>query len=147
MLKKKFQFRGDTTLIVAVATGVYTGAWLNYKTGALTMPQEPPPYNIIWPSYSMLGKTVLRTVLGFSCVIGSIEVIKSLSYATMCAILHVNSQELKKSKDSLENKNKILVDLVYKYMKCYIVGIIIIYVLPNVFTFIGIERPNFYTEL
>lgn len=140
-------FRGDTALVIAVATGVYTGAWLNYKTGALTTPLISPPYNIIWPTYSMLGKTVLRTVLGYSCIIVSIEVIKSVCYATMCAMLQVNSQELKKSKDSLENKNKILVDLVYKYMKCYLVGIVIVSVLPNVFSLLSIERPNFYTEL
>ncbi|XP_012270520.1 sphingosine-1-phosphate phosphatase 1 [Orussus abietinus] len=139
--------RGDTTMVVAVTTGVHVGAWLNYRTGALSTPLQPPPYNIIWPSYSMLGNTILRTVLGFCCVMATKALCKSLGYATMCAILRVNSKELMKSQDCLENRNKVLVDLVYKYIACFMIGFNTVYLLPNVFTMIGIERPTFYTEM
>ena len=123
------------------------GAWLNYKTGALLASEIPPPYNIMWPSYSMMVKAVIRTVLGFCCVMGTRAICKSLSYTTMCAILRVNSKELMQSENSLENKNKILVDLVYKYVTCFMIGFNTVYLLPKVFTILGIERPNFYTEL
>ncbi|XP_033225542.1 sphingosine-1-phosphate phosphatase 1-like isoform X2 [Belonocnema kinseyi] len=139
--------RGDTTMVVAVTTGVHVGAWLNYKIGALSASPLPPPYNIIWPSYPMLGRTVLRTILGFSCVIATRAICKTFSYATMCAILRVNSKELKNSENSLQNKNKVLVDLVYKYITCFMIGFNTVYLLPNVFTMIGIERPTFYTEI
>ena len=134
-------------MVVSVTAGVHAGAWLNYKTGALSVPALPPPYNIIWPSYPMLGRTVLRTILGFSCIIATKAICKSLSYATMCTILKVNSKELIKSENSLENKNKVLVDLVYKYITCFMIGFNTVYLLPNVFTIIGIERPTFYTEI
>ncbi|XP_015591575.1 sphingosine-1-phosphate phosphatase 2-like [Cephus cinctus] len=139
--------RGDTTMVVSVTAGVHFGAWLNYRTGALSAPPLPPPYNVIWPSYPMLGRTVLRTILGFCCVIATKAVCKSLSYATMCAILKVNSKELMNSDNCLENRNKVLVDLVYKYITCFMIGLNTVYLLPNVFTMIGIERPTFYTEM
>jgi sphingosine-1-phosphate phosphatase 1 len=110
------------------------------------MPNIPPPYDIIWPSYLILGRTILRTIFGFCCVIGTKIIFKSLTYNAMCAILGVNSKDLMQSKDSLENKTKILVDLVYKYITCFMIGFNIVYLLPNVFTMIGIERSTFYIE-
>ncbi|XP_015519638.1 sphingosine-1-phosphate phosphatase 1 [Neodiprion lecontei] len=139
--------RGDTAMVVSVTAGVHVGAWLNYRTGAMSTPLLPPPYNIIWPSYPMLGRTVLRTILGFCCIIATKALFKFLSYATMCAILRVNSKELMKSRNCLENRNKVLVDLVYKYITCFMIGFNAVYLLPNVFSMIGIERPTFYTEL
>ena len=141
-----FFYRGDTTLVVSVTAGVHVGAWLTYKTGALLKPSIPPPYEIIWPSYPMLGRTVLRTIFGLCCIIATKAVCKSLSYATMCAILGVNSKELMQSENSLANKKKILVDLVYKYIAYFMIGFNIVYLLPSVYTMIGIERPTFYTE-
>ncbi|KAK2578050.1 hypothetical protein KPH14_008467 [Odynerus spinipes] len=114
--------RGDTTMVVSVTAGVHAGAWLNYRTGALSLPSLSPPYNIIWPSYPMLGHVVLRTVLGFCGVIGTKALCKFLCYTIMCAILKVNSKELMKSVNT-------------------------VYLLPNVFTIISIERPTFYTEM
>lgn len=139
--------RGDTTMVVSVTAGVHAGAWLNYRTGTLSFSPFPPPYNIIWPSCSMLGHIVLRTVLGFCGVIGTKVLCKSFCYTIMCAILKVNSKELMKSENHLENKNKILTDLVYKYISCFMIGINTVYFLPNVFTMINIERPTFYTEM
>jgi len=134
-------------MVVSVTTGVHVGAWLNYKSGALSAPIFPPPYNIIWSSYPMFGRTILRTVIGFCCAIGAKAVCKSLSYATMCAILRVNSKELRNSENSLDNTNKVIVDLVYKYITYFMVGFNTVYLLPNVFTILGIERPTFYTEM
>lgn len=139
--------RGDTTMIVAVLAGVHAGAWLNYTTGAYSAPLLPPPYSIIWPSYPELGLIVLRIILGFISVMTTKAISKSLIYATMCAILKVNSKELIKSEHSSENKNKVLVDLVYKYIMPFICGFNIVYLLPNLFTIVGIDRPTYYTEM
>lgn len=139
-------FKGDTALIIAVATGVYTVIWLNQKIGALAMSEIPSPHNIVWSTYSMLGKTSLRTVLGYRYIFVSIEVIKNICHASMCAMLQVKSQELKKSKGFLEIKNKILVEFINKYIKCYLVEIVAC-VLRNVFTVWNIRSSNFYPEL
>lgn len=140
-------YRGDTAIIICSTVGMHMGAWLHYKTGALREPLLPPPYEVNWPSYSMLSSLFLRTILGYCCILANKAVGKSLSYAIMCGILRVNSKELKQSQDSLENKNKILVDLVYRYFTYSFIGFNITYLLPNIFTMLGIERPTFYTEL
>lgn len=134
-------------MVVSVTAGVHVGAWLNYRTGAMSAPLLSPPYNIIWPSHTMLGHIVLRTVLGFCSVLATKALCKSLSYATLCTILRVNSNELMKSQNCLKNKNKILVDLVYKYITCFMIGLNTVYLLPNVFIMIGIERPTFYIDM
>ena len=134
-------------MVVSVTTGVHVGAWLNYQTGAMVAPYLPPPYKIIWPTYTMLGYTIVRTILGFGCVLASKAICKSLIYVSMCAILGIDSKGLIKSEHSLENKNKTLVDLVYKYVSCFMIGFNTVYLLPKLFIMLGIERPTFYTEM
>ncbi|XP_043665345.1 sphingosine-1-phosphate phosphatase 1-like [Vespula pensylvanica] len=138
--------RGDTTMVVSVTAGVHAGAWLNYKAGTLSLSLLPPPYDIIWPSYRMLGCMIFRTLLGFCSIIGTKAVCKSFCYTVICAILKVNSKELMKSENYLENKKKIFTDLVYKYLTCFMIGVNTVYLLPNIFAIIGIERSPFYTE-
>ncbi|XP_078036538.1 sphingosine-1-phosphate phosphatase 2 [Augochlora pura] len=139
--------RGDTSMVVSVTTGVHVGAWLNYKTGVMITPTHAPPYHILWPSNAMLGCLILRTILGFCSILATRVVCKSLSYGTLCAILKVNAKDLMKSENSLENKSKVLVDLVCKYLTCFMIGVNTVYLMPNVFTIFGIERPTFYTEI
>jgi len=138
---------GDTTMVVSVCVGVHIGAWTNYQLGVLSESPDSPPYAIIWPSYEMLGLSALRTVIGFCCIIATRALCKSASYATVCTLLHLNSQELQKSRNSIENRQKITVELSYKFITYALLGFNTVYLLPNVFRLIGIERPTFYTEI
>ncbi|XP_047001563.1 sphingosine-1-phosphate phosphatase 2-like [Schistocerca americana] len=139
--------RGDTTIVVSVSTGILIGAWLNYQLGNLYESSLSPPYTIIWPSYEMLGLATLRTAIGFCCLIATRAVGKSASYATVCALLRLSSKEIRESQYSIENKQKIIVEISYKYITYFLMGINTAYLLPNVFRLIGIERPTFYTEI
>ncbi|KAG7213932.1 hypothetical protein KM043_003131 [Ampulex compressa] len=139
--------RGDTTMVVSVTAGVHAGAWCNYNAGRMFASPLPPPYRIAWPSRAMLGHMTLRTALGFSSIIATKILCKSLSYAVMCAILKVNSRELASSEDDIKNRDKILVDLVYKYVTCFMIGMNTVYLLPKVFTIAGIGRLSFDTDL
>lgn len=134
-------------MVVSVTAGVHAGTWLNHYTGVLSKPLFPPPYHIIWPTYPMLGRLIFRTVLGFCSIIATRAICKSLCYAAMCAILRVDSKELMKCRDYSGNLNKVFVDLVYKYVTCFMIGVNTVYLLPNVFSMIGVERPMFYTEI
>lgn len=134
-------------MVVSVTTGVHLGAWLNYNTGAMITPTKSPPYDIIWPTYPMFGCMILRTILGFSSILVTRAVCKSFCYKIMCAILRINSEDLMKSQNYSEDNNKVLVDLVHKYVTCFMIGVNTVYLLPNVFSIIGIERPTFYTEI
>ncbi|XP_073949106.1 sphingosine-1-phosphate phosphatase 2-like [Choristoneura fumiferana] len=139
--------RGDTTMIVSVCAGILTGSWTNYQLGHMTAAPLPPPYEIIWPSIEMLGLTILRTILGFCGVIATRAIGKSVSYAFVCALLGKDKNELRNSEDSLDNKNKIIVELCYKYFTCGMIGFNTTYVFPTVFDLLKINRPTYYTEI
>ncbi|XP_011309058.1 sphingosine-1-phosphate phosphatase 1 [Fopius arisanus] len=139
--------RGDTAMVVSVTTGAHLGALINFKTGAMQPPLLPPPYSIMWPTRTMLGCTILRTILGFCCVFATKAISKFLGYTIICAILRVNPKDLINSENSLKNKNKVFVDLFCKYISCFMIGLNTVYLLPNVFTIMGIGRPTFYTEM
>lgn len=139
--------RGDTALTVSVCAGLEIGAWLHYILGDFQPPANPPPYEIIWPSYAMLGMLLLRTVLGLCCVVATRAFGKSLSYAFVCFLLGRDKNELRQSENTLQNKNKIIVELSYKFFTCGMIGFNTQYLLPNVFKLLRIGRPDFYTEI
>ncbi|EZA51089.1 hypothetical protein DMN91_002674 [Ooceraea biroi] len=139
--------RGDTAMVVSVTAGVHVGAWLGYYTGILSASSLSPPYTITWPTCSTLGHLILRTVFGFACVIATKSSCKLFSYVTLCAILGINWKQLMSCQDYSGNQNKVLVDLVYKYLACFMIGVNTVYFLPQVFSMMGIERPAFFTEM
>lgn len=134
-------------MTVSVCAGIQIGAWFNYQMGYIVSPENPPPYEIIWPSHQMMGFLLLRTVLGMCCVVGCMAVGKSIAYAVVCTVLGKDKNKLRNSENTLENKNKIFVELCYKYFKGSIVGLLTQCILPNVFKLLGIGRPDFYTEI
>ncbi|XP_026314109.1 sphingosine-1-phosphate phosphatase 2-like [Hyposmocoma kahamanoa] len=139
--------RGDTTMIVSVCAGILAGSWTNYLVGNMQPPQSPPPYAVIWPSVEMLGCTLLRTTLGFCGVVATRAIAKSLSYAFVCALLGKDKNELRNSENSLDNKNKIVVELSYKYFTYGLIGFNTTCLFPNVFDLLKINRPTYYTEI
>ncbi|XP_026464204.1 sphingosine-1-phosphate phosphatase 1-like [Ctenocephalides felis] len=139
--------RGDTTMTTSVYVGIVLGAWLNYQLGRMVIPSLPPPYTIIWPSWSMQGLTLLRTTLGLCCIMATRAICKSLSYALVCALIRKDPHELRKSENSLQNRSKLIVELSYKYFTYGMIGFNTVFLLPHVFQLLGINRPTFYTEL
>ncbi|XP_066600646.1 sphingosine-1-phosphate phosphatase 2-like isoform X2 [Prorops nasuta] len=139
--------RGDTTMVVSVTVGVHIGTWLNYISGLYTTLTLSPPFQITWPSFIMLSQLILRTVIGFSLVIGTKVTCKYLVYSIFCAIYKLNYKELLQSQNFSGNPKKIFIDLVSKYVICFMIGVNAVYLIPNIFTIIGIGRSTFYTEL
>ncbi|KAJ8982898.1 hypothetical protein NQ317_004328 [Molorchus minor] len=139
--------RGDTTMILSVCVGIHIGAWLNYQTGLMVPSELLPPYVIMWPSYTMIGCLVLRTLIGFTCVILTRQICKSVTYHFLCALLKEDVDNLKKSENTLQNKHKTLVELCCKYVYCAMIGFNTLYLLPQLFKFMRIERPTFFTEI
>ncbi|VEN50576.1 unnamed protein product [Callosobruchus maculatus] len=141
--------RGDTSMILGVCVGIHVGAWLNYQTGLMqaTTKHLAAPYVIMWPSYHMLFRMLLRTIIGFGCVLLTKELFRHLTYQVLCAVLGVDADDLKKSENTLQNKHKTFVDLSCKYVYCGMIGFNTLYMLPQLFRALGIERPTFFTEI
>lgn len=136
-------------MIISVATGILIGSWLNYQTGAFQPPDlsSTRPYGIIWPTIDMLGLMVLRTVIGLCCVIATRAFGKSIAYAFVCMLLGRDQNEVKASESTLENRDKVIVELSYKFFVYSIIGFNVSCLLPNVFKMLNIGRPEFYTEI
>lgn len=136
-------------MTTSVGTGILVAAWLNYQLGMLQPPDftSTRPYEIIWPTYRMIGLIILRTVLGLCCVIATRAVGKSIAYAFVCMLLGRTTNEIKASESTLENRDKIIVELSYKFFVCSIIGFNTNFLLPNVFKMLNIERPDFFTEI
>lgn len=134
-------------MIVSVCAGILAGSWGNFRVGNMAPPRSAPPYAVIWPSVEMLGLTLLRTTLGFCGVLATRAIAKSLSYAFVCALLGKDKNQLRDSENSLDNKNKIIVELSYKYFTYGMIGFNTIFLFPNVFDMLRINRPTYYTEI
>lgn len=134
-------------MILSVTIGVQLGAWLNYQMGVMSQPELSQPYTILWPSMTMAICTVIRTVIGFTCVFLTMKYGKKVSYSFLCALLREDADHIKKSANTVKNKHKTFVELGCKYFQCFAVGFNTMYVLPPLFRFLHIERPTFYTEI
>lgn len=134
-------------MILSVCVGVHIGSWLNYQTGIMSPSDLSQPYTIIWPSWNMLGRIILRTVLGFTGVLITRYLAKKYSYSAICTLLRLDERNVKESENTLQNKHKTIVELGCKYITCAMIGFNSLYLLPHLFRMLRIERPTFYTEM
>lgn len=134
-------------MIVSVCVGVHIGAWLNYQSGTMTHAELNPPYTILWPTFTKLFIALIRTIIGFLLVLLTRQIAKKYSYTILCAILKQDVDNMKKSKNTLQNKHKMFVELSCKYITCALIGFNILYSIPHLFRVLKLERPSFYTEI
>ncbi|XP_013781285.1 sphingosine-1-phosphate phosphatase 1-like [Limulus polyphemus] len=130
--------RSDTAIILGSGAGLIVGAWLNYKLGIICGPGLPPPYQILWPDYHVVGLALLRASIGISCIVATRAIFKSMLYAVICNILKVDAQNL---------KTKHTVQVFFKYLTYSAIGFTITYLSPVVFRFLNIERITMFTEV
>ncbi|CAG9853672.1 unnamed protein product [Phyllotreta striolata] len=139
--------RGDTAMILGLSVGIELGAWTNYQAGIMKPTELTAPYIIMWLSYTMFGCLLLRTFIGFVCVLLTKKISSYITYNFLCAILKQDVDILKKSENTLQNKHKTFVELSCKFVSCALIGFNILYLIPQLFRFLRIERPTFFTEI
>lgn len=139
--------RGDTALCVGLYAGIEVGAWMNYQLGYMTVPDMTPPYPIIWPGHAMMGHLLIRTVIGLCCILATRSLGKTIGWTVGCALIGRDKEQLKASENSLENSHKVFVDLFAKFGLTLMIGLNLQFLLPNLFKWMGIGRPDFYTEI
>ncbi|KAK9886069.1 hypothetical protein WA026_014853 [Henosepilachna vigintioctopunctata] len=139
--------RGDTTMVISVCVGILIGSWLNYQTGELSPSELTPPYPIMWPSFLMVGCLILRSFIGYIFIALIKTYGEKLCFSFMCALLRQDEINLKQLAHSLQNKHKTIAELASKYIICSLIGLSITYNLPQLFKFLRIERPTFFTEI
>ena len=70
-------------VILGSVVGLISGAWMNYQLGIINSNGPPidPPFPVMWPSYKMLGLSLLRMVIGLAIVLVTRAIVKPLSKA------------------------------------------------------------------
>ncbi|XP_045126756.1 sphingosine-1-phosphate phosphatase 2-like [Portunus trituberculatus] len=139
--------RGDTTVIVGVGCGSLLGSWVNYQLGIIREPSLPPPYTVLWPTLNMVGLSLLRTSLGMVVIVAVKAIFKSLSFATICALLQIRAEDYMNKTGGLSVRHRLVVELFYKFITYIAIGFTVVYTGPATFRLVGIERPTFYTEV
>lgn len=132
--------RGDTTIILGVGAGCSFGSWLNFQLGIIRGPPIPPPYKILWPTYEMVGLTLLRACIGILIVVATRAFFKSISYIIVCWILRLDPRDK-------SNDKKLTVELSCKFITYAVIGFNATYLAPAVFRSLHIERVMMFTEV
>lgn len=155
-------FRGDTAMIISVCAGILIGSWTNFRLGHMAPYPYPPPYTIIWPDRNMLRKqslklkinftnplavlAALRTILGFGIVLALRMFCKIGVKIFLCWVLDVDGESINNPKLNT-SRRATFVELCVKFVTYFIIGFSIVYAIPVLFRYLGIERPTFYTEI
>ncbi|XP_064490349.1 sphingosine-1-phosphate phosphatase 2-like [Ornithodoros turicata] len=132
--------RGDTCIVLATIAGIFVGSWLNFKQGYIHGPGSPPPYQISWPGYTVVGLALLRSCIGILSSVATRAFFKSVIYAFLRCFLRVDTSEEKVRK-------KALVELPTKFITYLAMGLTMSYLSPVAFRFLNIERETIFTEV
>ncbi|XP_046445265.1 sphingosine-1-phosphate phosphatase 2-like [Daphnia pulex] len=136
----------DTAVILGSSMGLQLGGWISFQMGWIRGPPIKPPYSIIWPSYEMLGLSLLRTIIGLITVVATRAIAKSVSYAAMKGVVSTLRSKDKLAKEDARDV-ELFVKLGVKLMTYAAIGIDVVCLAPAAFRFLNIERPTFHTEI
>jgi len=132
--------RGDTTLILGVGSGIGLGHWFSFQYDFMQRSTTLPPYQIIWPTWHWFGQMLLRLALGVVILIATRVVMKLLSYNLVCYVVGVSKEDMRAHK-------KLSVELPYKLITYTFVAFNSVFLAPQIFRYLGIERETYFTEL
>jgi len=136
--------KGDTTLILGTCAGILTGGWLIVKLRIQDDIRVMNPINnsISWPSINDLGVIVIRSALGYGCIVMLFLIIKYF----LCVIDKILIKSGMKIIDDVLKRHIPLLDITYKYLTFYLVSFNIIFLIPFFQSLLFVSRESFYHE-
>ncbi|VVC45177.1 Phosphatidic acid phosphatase type 2/haloperoxidase [Cinara cedri] len=136
--------KGDTTLILGTCAGILTGGWLMVTLEIQDHFHVINPMNnfIIWPSLYDIGVMVVRSGLGYLCIVMSFLIIKYI----LCFVDVILVKCGVKIIDDVLRRHIPLLDITYKYVTFYLVSFNLIFVVPILQKLLHVERLSFYHE-
>lgn len=126
--------RGDTAQILGTGAGIAVSSHLNHQLSlihdppASMLPLQAPPL-----SWGLFGWSLLRFVLGVVMLIGTREVMKTLTIPLVCRAVGISSQDVRKARQNM------LVELPYRYIVYWTVGFGAFFLVPFIFSCIGLS--------
>lgn len=126
--------RGDTAEILGTGAGVACASHLNYALGL--MPDPPLELLPFFPpalTAGLVGKAVLRFVLGILILLVIRAVMKALTIPLACKIFCIPCQDIRKARQRME------VELPYRYITYGTVGFSALFLVPCIFSYLHLS--------
>lgn len=126
--------RGDTAEILGSGAGIACGSHAAYNLGLLLdpsphkLPLASPPFTA-----TLLGKAILRVAIGMIFVMMVRDIMKKITIPLACKLFSIPCDDVRQARQHME------VELPYRYITYGMVGFSITYLVPCVFSFIGIS--------
>lgn len=126
--------RGDTAEILGSGAGVACGSHVSYTLGLILepaldmLPLARPPITL-----TLVGKAILRTFVGMAFVVILRDIMKKITIPLACRIFNIPCDDIRKARQHME------VELPYRYITYGMVGFSITFLIPYMFSFIGIS--------
>lgn len=126
--------RGDTAEILGSGAGIACGSHATYNLGLLldpplhTLPLASPPLTV-----TLFGKAILRVVIGMITVLIVRDIMKKITIPLACKLSSIPCDDLRQARQHME------VELPYRYITYGMVGFSITFLVPYIFSFIGIS--------
>ena len=143
-LEKWNTARGDTTIIMGVGAGIAVASWINHQQGYLVPSEANLPLKVMMPDVQWFGHVVLRMLLGGSMLVATRLIVKRGTYRVTCHLLGLDYKTISKERYEAQ---RLVLELPYKYITYFVMGIIAVYVTPIVFRYLDIDRADSQFEL
>ncbi|XP_060085856.1 sphingosine-1-phosphate phosphatase 2-like [Ylistrum balloti] len=134
-----YNTRGDAVQIVAVLAGVGLGAWTNLHLGFTNVIDNNAdlPYELELPTLKVIAMSVMRFFVG-TVILFSMQFLMKIPLVRIFSYI----QGLEKP-----DKKHPQVEVGYKFVMFYCLGMAISFIIPFVHCMFGLDRPAFYTEV
>ncbi|XP_028934682.1 sphingosine-1-phosphate phosphatase 1 [Ornithorhynchus anatinus] len=126
--------RGDTAEILGSGAGIACGAHVTRSLGLMLDPApEKLPFAFPPASGALLGKAILRILLGMVFVLMMRVAMKRVTIPLACKISGIPGDDVRKARQHME------VELPYRYVTYGMVGFSITFLVPFLFVVIGLS--------
>lgn len=133
--------RGDTSNIVSIGTCSVLSGWLNYQLGWVTMTPRAsvllplPAITTQWLFYSLI-----RTVFGILALCVSRIITKMIFLKLVCTCAGVDTKDIAKQRE-------LGLEVPVRWFNIGGLAVSTAFIAPICFSYLGINRPGFYTEM
>ncbi|XP_058663317.1 sphingosine-1-phosphate phosphatase 1 [Ammospiza nelsoni] len=126
--------RGDTAQILGCGAGVACGSHVSHTLG---LQLDPPPHSLPLSLSSLtvavFGKAILRLLLGVIVLLLTKVAMKRATIPLACRMFRVPQRDVRRARQRME------VELPYRYVTYGMVGFSLMVVVPGLFHFIGLS--------
>lgn len=125
--------RGDTAEILGSGAGIACGSHVNYLLELMIDPSpDQLPFNPAPITLALFGKVMLKFIIGVMLLLLIRGITRKATILLVCKIFNIPCDDIRMARQHME------VELPYRYIPYGMVGFSVIFLVPYVFTLIGL---------